>query len=42
MMNVTIPKMGPSVVSGGGRSSARRSYSVNMYPELDDPQQPVA
>eukprot|EP00967_Tisochrysis_lutea_P119957 scaffold196267_cov32-Tisochrysis_lutea.AAC.9 len=37
----TVPKMGRSVVSGGGFSSARRSYSVNMYPEFDDPSMPV-
>mmetsp|Transcript_10133 Transcript_10133/g.31080 ORF Transcript_10133/g.31080 Transcript_10133/m.31080 type:complete len:267 (-) Transcript_10133:473-1273(-) len=41
MVNSTVPKMGRSVVSGGGFSSARRSYSVNMYPEFDDPSMPV-
>merc|ERR1719399_335214 len=36
MVNVTVPRMGPSVVGGGGRSSYRRSYSVNMAPNFDD------
>lgn len=36
MMAETIPQMAPSVVSGGGTSRARRSYSVNMYPDYAD------
>jgi len=36
MVNVTVPRMGPSVVGGGGTSNYRRSYSVNMAPNFDD------
>jgi hypothetical protein len=35
MLTATIPKMGPSVVGGGGTSNWRRSYSVNMVPDFD-------
>ena len=37
MVNATVPKMGRSVVGGGGVSSYRQSYSVNMMPNFDDP-----
>ena len=30
MVNATVPRMGRSVVSGGGFSAARRSYSVSI------------
>ena len=33
MLSDTIPKMGRSVVGGGGTSSWRQSYSVNMVPD---------
>jgi len=36
MMNYTLPRMGRSVVAGGGVSDIRRSYSVNMMPDFDD------
>lgn len=36
MMSTTLPVMTKSVVSGGGHSSARRSWSHNMYPDFDD------
>jgi len=36
MLNLTIPDMTPSVVSGGGTSRARQSWSVNMYPDWYD------
>jgi len=36
MLNYTLPLMGPSVVVGGGTSTWRQSYSVNMYPDYDD------
>jgi prolyl 4-hydroxylase len=36
MVNHTLPRMGPSVVVGGGVSPIRQSYSVNMVPEYDD------
>ena len=36
MRSRTLPAMGPSVVVGGGVSSWRRSYSVNMEPDYDD------
>jgi len=41
MTGHTIPKMGRSVVGGGGTSSWRQSYSVNMAPDFDDPFSPV-
>jgi len=37
MVSLTVPRMGPSVVGGGGTSSYRHSYSVNMAPNFDDP-----
>ena len=36
MLSETIPKMGRSVVGGGGTSSWRQSYSVNMVPDFED------
>lgn len=36
MLNLTLPQMGPSVVVGGGVSTWRQSYSVNMYPDYAD------
>jgi len=36
MTNLTIPAMTRSVVGGGGVSSSRQSYSVNMFPDFDD------
>ena len=36
MVNHTLPRMGPSVVVGGGVSPIRKSYSVNMVPDFDD------
>eukprot|EP00316_Scyphosphaera_apsteinii_P012323 CAMPEP_0119338054 /NCGR_PEP_ID=MMETSP1333-20130426/95267_1 /TAXON_ID=418940 /ORGANISM="Scyphosphaera apsteinii, Strain RCC1455" /LENGTH=408 /DNA_ID=CAMNT_0007349241 /DNA_START=56 /DNA_END=1279 /DNA_ORIENTATION=+ len=41
MMNKTVPKMGRSVVGGGGFSSWRQSYSHNMVPDFEDPLDPV-
>ena len=35
-MDLIIPHMTPSVVSGGGVSSARQSFSTNMYPDWAD------
>jgi len=37
MVESTVPRMGRSVVGGGGTSQWRQSYSVNMYPDYDDP-----
>lgn len=34
MLKETLPKMGRSVVGGGGTSSWRQSYSVNMVPDF--------
>ena len=36
MVSDTVPKMGRSVVGGGGTSAWRQSYSVNMNPDYDD------
>ena len=36
MLAETVPKMGRSVVGGGGTSNWRRSYSVNMVPDFED------
>ncbi|KAL1503089.1 hypothetical protein AB1Y20_011153 [Prymnesium parvum] len=36
MVNMTVPQMTRSVVSGGRASQERRSYSVNMYPDFED------
>ena len=35
MLAETLPKMGRSVVGGGGTSSWRQSYSVNMVPDFE-------
>ena len=32
MLGYTLPRMGRSVLGGGGTSNWRRSYSVNMVP----------
>ena len=36
MVAETVPKMGRSVVGGGGTSTWRQSFSVNMVPDFDD------
>tara|TARA_B100000795_G_scaffold193744_1_gene148022 strand:- start:758 stop:1015 length:258 start_codon:yes stop_codon:yes gene_type:complete len=36
MMELTLPHMTPSVVSGGGTSQARQSFSTNMLPDWSD------
>ena len=41
MMDVTLPQMTRSVVSGGSTSYERRSYSQNMYPDFNDNTDPV-